>query len=646
MAKKKNVKAGAKKKATAKSKAEENKKQTRTQSTSTAQNTSTAKTNGNKKANGKKEASASQSKQSKTKKAGNGNTKNITYGDILFRKFDQPDNMNILPAKPQIHFESIPDSPPFFDTADTKKHNQLKQLLMKTIKLPRPKIPVAQLIKRSFALPVDNFWIPQKTAHTIPEPPPFFDPDDSEMFKKGKALLMKTIKLPKPKIPIAQLIRKKFIVPVESPWSPPSKEVSFPEAPPIFDDENRKNGQDLLMRKFKLPKPKIPVAQLIKRTYALPIENLWSAPTKEMSIPEAPPIFDSEKCKQGQELLMRKFKIPKPKIPVAELNKRTFALPAENLWSPPQKEIIIPDSPPYFTNDDPAKVEKLRSLLLKKIDLDQIEPKTETEPQTAPEPPKTAELDPEVDAEQNVLSGAIDGEDPSSATGFADEVVLETNKQEVELMSNSLKCVFAGIVAIFIMLYIASSSNYNKYYLVEGKSGVEVWQGIFSPMGQSHLLSLIGMEMPEPTKETYTQEEVFPLICAFYLDQANEVLAAENIPNLLQVKENLELAKKYATEGVDEKIQERLNGIDFMMFVLKADLAMQKGTADEIKKAQGYIDEASQLAQKNYQKDMIKNRLQFLKKKSSQQKAQDKALEKPEKNEPVKPEKPAEKKSH
>jgi hypothetical protein len=529
-------------------KSTEEKKKTTAKKKSTAKKTSVKKTS-----TAKKTSAAKTSKKapaSKTKKSESVTKAKFTLKELLERKFEHPDDIVVEPAPKHLTYDAIPDAPPFFNENDSKEKKRLKDLLMQTIDIKN-----------------------------IPPPKPE----------------------PKKNVPIAELIRQKYAVSPKSLWKPPQKDINIPDPPPFIDasdSEKQANIRSLLFQKISLKN----IQSLIEAT-----EDKKSERTSEVR------------------------KKDRPALPVSELLKNTYpAWPPQSVVSAPEKkQANIPDPPP-FAEGSPDTIRRIRELILKKIDLTDI---PETVPTiTEKETAKVVKKDSleTLETKAPVIEEALH-EEKESIPSEAPEEVPETDQpdelitpesdysdytlapdKDTQLMSNSLKCVFAGILVLFILLYMASSSNHKKYYLVDGKSGVELWQGSFSPMGKSHIITLMGMEIPDTEQDFYSESEIYPLICGFYLDQASEVLSQDNIPNLVQVREYLLLAHHFATEENQQKIQKRLNSIDFMMFVLRADMAIQKGSENELEKAREYIEEAKDLAEKNYQKDMIKNRLQMI----------------------------------
>jgi len=549
MAKKKTTKTSAKKKSAAKSNRTEDKTKK-----------STAK---KAKQSAAKKGTAQKTNQSKIQKKSTVKKKTVSLKELLMRQFEKPDNTAIAPASNVNPFESVPESPPFFDTNDSKKIKKLKSLLLQKIDMtdmsppkkqsgkkavakPKKTVSVSELLKKKFAVKPKDVWIAPQKKTVISDSPPFVDISDSKEFERIRSLLFQKIDMTQ--IPAPKVVEER-------------KPKPKPEPPK--------------------PKPVIPISQLIKKTFSpwseIPIEP---APTSvSPNISDAPPFIEgsSDEIKRIKALLLNKIDMTDIPAPVIEKEETTVDTKPEEIT----QKVPVPKPKEEATTD-------------------------EIQTEITPEKEIAEEKIPVEKTESNSVEKNQPVEQP------VNDVIFTDDKKDNPIMSNSLKLVFAGVLVLFFMMYMASSSNYKKFYLLDGKSGVELWQGDFSPMGKSHVVTLRGMELPEDILPEYTKSEVYPLVCAFFLDRANEILSQDSIPNLDQVKESLEQAYEYADEKARKEIEKRLNGIDFMMFVLRADLAIQKGSSEDLKKAKEYIKEAQGLAEKNYQTDMIKKRLQLL----------------------------------
>ncbi|MBF0450315.1 MAG: hypothetical protein HQK75_06410 [Candidatus Magnetomorum sp.] len=553
MAKKKSTKSSSKKKSSAKvTRAEEKTKKTPPKKSKKPADT---------------KMTAKKSENTPAKKKESAKKKTVTLRELLTRQFEKPEKSDVEPSPKAKSFDSIPDAPPFFDTKDSKKLKQLKSLLLQKIDLtdipppkskpakkaastPKKTVSIAELIKKQFAVPAQNRWVaPSKTVF-IPDAPPFIDVADAKERDRIRALLFQTIDLTQ---------------------VPPPKPVQEERKPKPVPPK---------------PKPLIPVSELIKRIFK-PLTEQAVEPSPviaSVNIPDAPPLIDGspDDIARIRELLFKRFDLND----VALSSQPSQALPETK------------ESLPKNTTSEPTETEGV---------LSETKQENKYKEESVPIEEETSDMG-NTETEMDQLE---DNQSPAEESDDLQILRADDNKED-PIMSNSLKLVFAGILALFFMIYMASSANYKNYYLVDGKTGVELWQGDFSPMGKSHVITLMGMELPENLQSSYIQSEVNPLICSFFLDQANDILSDDNIPNLAQVKKYLEQAYEYADEKNQKEIEKRLNGIDFMMFILKADLAMQKGTSEDLEKAKAFIDEAQGLAEKNYQKDMIKKRLQFI----------------------------------
>jgi hypothetical protein len=151
----------------------------------------------------------------------------------------------------------------------------------------------------------------------------------------------------------------------------------------------------------------------------------------------------------------------------------------------------------------------------------------------------------------------------------------------------------AGLALLVLIVVIASWMNTQHYYVKPGKDAVDIWQGKFAPKGVKHLISFPGLKMAEPIKDTYTAKEVFPIIYQYYLDKADSLLEVPGVPDFDSVKENLHQSQEYATTRVMKAIiKSRLDAINLMVLLYKADVAASKDSPEDLKAAQGYLKEA------------------------------------------------------
>ena len=151
----------------------------------------------------------------------------------------------------------------------------------------------------------------------------------------------------------------------------------------------------------------------------------------------------------------------------------------------------------------------------------------------------------------------------------------------------------AGFVLLVLIVVIASWMNTQHYYVKPGKDVVDIWQGKFAPKGARHLISFPGLQLAEPIKDTYTADEVFPIIYQYYLDKADMLLDVPGVPDFDGVKTYLDKSQAYATtREMKTVIRSRLDAINLMVLLYKADVAASKNSPEDLKAARAYFKEA------------------------------------------------------
>jgi len=74
----------------------------------------------------------------------------------------------------------------------------------------------------------------------------------------------------------------------------------------------------------------------------------------------------------------------------------------------------------------------------------------------------------------------------------------------VPFMATTIKLCIVGFVLLIAIIVRVSVSNQFHYYLKSTKAGVEIWQGIFAPLGEDRLILLPGAEKPESIQAVYS----------------------------------------------------------------------------------------------------------------------------------------------
>jgi hypothetical protein len=164
-----------------------------------------------------------------------------------------------------------------------------------------------------------------------------------------------------------------------------------------------------------------------------------------------------------------------------------------------------------------------------------------------------------------------------------------------------------GVLAVLILIIIGTSfSNRGMFYLKNADGGVQVWRGKFAPIGKELALHLEGMEMPSPAQDVYSKEEVYPMAFRYFLDKADGLLNDPGGPDFSRIKGYLHQAAPYAPTGaLRNRVQVRLNGIDFLVLLHRADIALINGTLPDLQAAKGHLDKAASYASSGYQREQL-----------------------------------------
>jgi hypothetical protein len=173
-----------------------------------------------------------------------------------------------------------------------------------------------------------------------------------------------------------------------------------------------------------------------------------------------------------------------------------------------------------------------------------------------------------------------------------------------------VKYLIAAFVVLVALIIHTSFQNMNNYYLSATHGALEIWQGKFSPMGKELLLSLPGAQPPVKIKDVYSKTDVFPIIFDYYVEKADMLLEVSGMPDFKGVKKYLNRALSYATpETPMEAAYDRLNNIELMILLYKADVAASKATISDLKDAKVYLTQTSKLDLDEPQAEMIKQKI-------------------------------------
>jgi hypothetical protein len=336
-----------------------------------------------------------------------------------------------------------------------------------------------------------------------------------------------------------------------------------------------------------------------KTAAAKPSAKKSAAPAKTKAKPKAA----AKKIKKATipELLAKKFDslpgAPKPKP--ATLEKKIFEA-----------------SPPVIGTSDPAEAARIQTLLMTKFSMAEVKaaakpPEPEKPEAAAPEAPA-----PEPEAPEGETPAAKGVETPAAP---ADEppVITTTVVQEdaPEPISRAIKYGIAAMALIVLLLLGISYNNSSKYYIHPKEGALEIWKGRFSPKDRQFFMVLHGVQLDQEVKAIYSRNDVYPMVFDYYLEKADTLLEVPGLPDFEGIKGYLYQARSYAiTPVTKDEVKGRLNSIERMILLYKADVAVSKNTEDSLKAALKDLQKASSLVANPTQQQEIDQKIELVKK--------------------------------
>lgn len=185
----------------------------------------------------------------------------------------------------------------------------------------------------------------------------------------------------------------------------------------------------------------------------------------------------------------------------------------------------------------------------------------------------------------------------------------EAVKKEFPVGPKLMVLIAAGVL-VFLLIIGASFSNMGKYYLKQTDSALEIWQGKFSPRGKQRILTLPGGKAPETQKKIYSKKEALIPAFNYYMDKADSLTEAEDSLDFQAIKEYLIEARQYAvTSEQKQRVNQRLERMDFLMLLYKADIAAEKNTIESLESALDFLGQAAELNIGEQSLQPFKNRI-------------------------------------
>ncbi len=282
----------------------------------------------------------------------------------------------------------------------------------------------------------------------------------------------------------------------------------------------------------------------------------------------------AKKVRLPQKLALKQFDRWRPKSPYQADAKK--------------EQSQIPAAPPFVSTKDKNETERIRGLLFKQFD--------SSEPADQSQKPgqKKDSVRTDIEAE------------PNTASTVAPPDIVKTDP-----VFRTTIYLVAGIVVLLAMVIAASISNRANFYLTSVNGAVEVWQGTFAPLGKERIIILPGSQTPAKLKAVYTKNEAFSFVFSHYLEKADMLLDGTGMPDFEGIKLYLDMARSYAVnETHHAAAASRINTIDLMTYLYKADVAASKGTGKDYQEALVFLKKAAALKLDNSQMELVKKKIQ------------------------------------
>ncbi len=337
----------------------------------------------------------------------------------------------------------------------------------------------------------------------------------------------------------------------------------------------------------------------------------------------------------------------KKTVSVKDLLQKKFAV-----WKPEKLYTVSPDkadlkdvaSPPFVSGPEEEQ-KRIKELLLKKYDLAEIKAAGE---KAAAEMTAAEKAAAEKAAAEKAAAEKAAAEKAAAEKAAEVEVSVSYEPPDIgdtlpaDPMEKGMKYLAAAVVILIALVVGSSMINSGKYYIKSTKGALEVLQGRFAPMGEELLISLPGVQQPEITKDIYSKTDVYPIIFNYYVEKADTLLNVPGLPDFEGIRKYLKKAMLYkTTPDSAEAVYSRLNNIDLMILLYKADVAASKPTLSDLEAAKGFLSEAARLDLDGPQVDLIHEKMDAVDKKIASLKAEQKGAKSPAPAPPAKTETPA-----
>ena len=346
---------------------------------------------------------------------------------------------------------------------------------------------------------------------------------------------------------------------------------------------------------------------------------------------------------------------PAPKkiaVSVKDLLKKKFPV-----WKPEKLYSVAPDkgdakdfTAPPFVSGPEAEQKRIKELLLKKYDLAEIKAAGEkaAAEKAAAEKAAAEKAAAEKAAAEKAAAEKAAAEKAAAEKAAEPEISVSYEPPDSDdtipsdPMEKGMKYLAAALAVLIVLVIGSSMVNQGKFYIHSTDGALEISQGRFAPMGEELLISLPGVQAPEKAKDIYSKTDVYPIIFNYYVEKADTFLKVPGLPDFEGIKKYLNKAMAYkTTPDSADAVYSRLNNIDLMILLYKADVAASKPTLSDLKEAKGFLSEASRLDLNGAKLDLIHEKMDDVDKKIASLKAEQKAATSPAPVPPVETKSPA-----
>ena len=334
----------------------------------------------------------------------------------------------------------------------------------------------------------------------------------------------------------------------------------------------------------------------------------------------------AKKQKSAREILFQKFESWEP----------------EKRYSPSDEKAGRDyTAPPWIATDNADEAERMKKLLFLRFSAEALKAAAR---ETAEREKKNRQAEQEKEAARKAADQKAAAEKAAAEQAAREAARPSTKEPEADVsvsyppppekaapadpMEKAFKYAIAGFAVLLALLIGYSFANTGNYYLDSANGGLKIYQGRFAPIGKELIITLPGVKLAEPPEEVYTRSQVYPLIADFYLDKADALLAAPGLPDYEGIRSYLREALKYATgNDLRNTIYTRLDGIELLTLLYKAEVAVSKDSIESLEEALDYLGAASKLEMDTSQANLIDQKQEAVRSRIEQLRAEQTAAE-------------------